>query len=114
MESTRPGDTAIGSVSVVAFIALRLRFVRSVAVTIGYVLMFVAFWLTFASGPLVLGLFFVAAAAGVASIGTYLLEDAERSLFAQRRAHRRAARPGRWPLPSIPFACDSGDAPRVA
>ena len=72
-------------VSVVGLVAARLRFTHSVIVAVGYVVVFLAFAQRFATEPVALQLFFVAAAAAVGAAGTYVLEDADRRLFAQGR-----------------------------
>jgi class 3 adenylate cyclase len=73
------------AVSVVGLVAARLRFTHSVIVAVGYVVIFLAFAQRFATEPVPLQLFFVVAAAAVGAMGTYVLEDAERRLFAQSR-----------------------------
>ena len=72
-------------VTLVALVAVRLRFTHSVIVAVGYVVEFLAFARGFAAEPVLLQLFFVVSAASVGAIGTYILEDAERRLFAQGR-----------------------------
>ena len=72
-------------VSVVGLVAARLRFTHAVVVAVGYVVLFVAFAQRYATDNVALQLFFVAAASAVGLVGTYLLEDQERQLFAQRR-----------------------------
>ena len=72
-------------VSVVGLVAARLRFTLSVVVAVGYVVIFLAFAQRYATDNVVLQLFFVVAASAVGVVGTYLLEDQERQLFAQRR-----------------------------
>jgi hypothetical protein len=69
--------------SVVALVALRLRFTHSVIVAIGYVVAFLAFAIPLAHGTILLQGFLVAAAAAVGSMGTFVLEDQDRRLFAQ-------------------------------
>lgn len=76
---------ALMLISVFAFIVLRLQFALASLVAVAYVVAFVAFGSLTGSATLVLDLFLVGAAVIVGCGGTYLLEDAQRRLFAQRR-----------------------------
>jgi class 3 adenylate cyclase len=76
---------ALMLISVFAFIVLRLQFTFAAGVTAIYVVSFWGFGLTVGSPGLGLNLFLVAAAVGVACAGTYVLEDAQRRVFAQGR-----------------------------
>jgi class 3 adenylate cyclase len=60
-----------------------------VIVAIGYVVAFLAFAIPLAHGTILLQGFLVTAAAAVGSMGTFVLEDQERRLFAQGRTIAR-------------------------
>ena len=72
-------------ISVFAFIVLRLQFTFAALVTAIYVASFWGFGLAVGSPGLGLSLFLVAATVCVACAGTYVLEDAQRRVFAQGR-----------------------------
>ena len=76
---------ALMLISVFAFIVLRLQFTLASLVAVAYLVAFAAFGSLTGSETLVLDLFLVGAAVMVGCGGTYLLEDAQRRLFAQRR-----------------------------
>jgi class 3 adenylate cyclase len=76
---------ALMLISVFAFIVLRLQFTLASLVAVAYLVAFAAFGRLAGSTTLVLDLFLVGAAVLVGCGGTYLLEDAQRRLFAQRR-----------------------------
>jgi class 3 adenylate cyclase len=76
-------------ISVVALVALRLRFTHSVIAAIGYIALFIAFAIPFARSPILLQGFLVFAAAIVGAMGTFVLEDADRRIFAQGRTIAR-------------------------
>ena len=76
---------ALMLISVFAFIVLRLQFTLALIVAVAYLAAFVAFGVVVDSTTLILDVFLVGAAVLVGCGGTYLLEDAQRRLFAQRR-----------------------------
>ena len=76
---------ALMLISVFAFIVLRLQFTFAALVTAIYIASFWGFGLAVSSPGLGLNLFLVAATVCVACAGTYVLEDAQRRVFAQGR-----------------------------
>jgi adenylate cyclase len=77
-----PGLMLIG---IFAFIVLRLQFTLAVLVTAVYIASFWAIGIAVGSTGLALNLFLVAAAVVVACGGTYVLESAQRRVYAQGR-----------------------------
>ncbi len=71
------------AVILVGLVSARLRFTHSVIVAVGHVAIFLAFAQRFATDQVLLQLFFVVTAATVGAIGTYVLENQSRQLFAQ-------------------------------
>jgi class 3 adenylate cyclase len=73
------------AVILVGLVAARLRFTHSLIVAVGHVIIFLGFAQAFATAPVLLQLFLLVTAAAVGAVGTYMLEDQNRRIFAQGR-----------------------------